>query len=170
MTQRDWNWHKDIDKKCLAPWHSLTINWEGNVFADAVAKFPYGNLYKNTLSQMWNNDVAVKLRQDWSESKTTNPICSQCIAKETSSGYSRRLYFYNNMDPEIVKKTTYDPNASPDILYLEINSSNKCNLKCRMCCGPVSSSWIKDEIKLASNKPDWMPYSCLLYTSDAADE
>jgi len=27
-----------------------------------------------------------------------------------------------------------------------------------MCCGPVSSSWIKDEIKLASSKPDWMPY------------
>jgi len=157
MTQRDWNWHKEIDKKCLAPWHSLTINWQGNVFADAVAKFPYGNLYENTLSQMWESDRAVKLREDWSNSKLDNPICSQCMAKETSSGYSRRLYFYNNMDPEIVKKTKYDPNASPDILYLEINSSNKCNLKCRMCCGPVSSSWIKDEVKLASVKPYWMP-------------
>ena len=56
MTQRDWNWHKEIDKKCLAPWHSLTINWQGNVFADAVAKFPYGNLYESTLSQMWGSD------------------------------------------------------------------------------------------------------------------
>lgn len=157
MAQRDWNWHKEIDKKCLAPWHSLTINWEGNVYADAVARFPYGNLYKNTLSQMWSNDIAVKLRSDWSNGKTDNPVCQQCILKETSSGYSRRLYFYNNIDPEIAKQTSYDPNALPDILYLEINSSNKCNLKCRMCCGPVSSSWIKDEVKLASNKPDWMP-------------
>ena len=30
-------------------------------------------------------------------------------------------------------------------LYLDINTSNKCNLKCIHCRGAVSTGWIKDE-------------------------
>ena len=69
---RDWDWHKTIDKKCLAPWHSLTIDWTGNVYADAVATQPYGNLYKNTLSEMWQLDNAVSLRTSWNNNKFDN--------------------------------------------------------------------------------------------------
>ena len=61
--ERDWEWHKTLDKKCLAPWHSLTIDWAGNVYSDAVATKPYGNLYESTLEEMWNNNTAIGLRQ-----------------------------------------------------------------------------------------------------------
>ena len=51
LNDRDWGYHKSIVKKCVAPWHSLTINWTGDVFADAIAKLQYGNLYDKTLSE-----------------------------------------------------------------------------------------------------------------------
>jgi MoaA/NifB/PqqE/SkfB family radical SAM enzyme len=154
---RDWDWHKTINKKCLAPWHSLTIDWTGNVYADAVATEPYGNLYENTLSEMWYLDKAVKLRDSWSNSKFDNPVCIKCLKKEQTSGSSRRQYFYSNFEPEQIQKATYKTNSDPDIWYLEINPSNKCNLKCRMCSGLISSTWIKDEIQLKEKFPSWMP-------------
>ena len=38
-----------------------------------------------------------------------------------------------------------------DIMFLEFNMSNICNLKCRMCDGINSSAWVKDELKLAEH-------------------
>jgi MoaA/NifB/PqqE/SkfB family radical SAM enzyme len=58
---------------------------------------------------------------------------------------------------ELLKTATYNPDDEPNIWYLEINSSNKCNLKCRMCNGGVSSTWIKEEKQLAKISPPWMP-------------
>tara|TARA_B100000989_G_C19523324_1_gene465435 strand:- start:67 stop:1365 length:1299 start_codon:yes stop_codon:yes gene_type:complete len=154
---RDWDWHKTISKKCLAPWHSLTIDWTGNVYADAVATQPYGSLYENTLSEMWESDKAVNLRNSWNEDKFDNPICKKCFKKEETSGSSRRQYFYSNFEPEQIQKATYEVESKPDIWYLEINPSNKCNLKCRMCSGLISSTWIKDEMQLKQKFPSWMP-------------
>ena len=155
--KRDWDWHKTITKKCVAPWHSLTIEWDGEVYADAVAFKPYGSIYENTLSELWQSDRAVELRKTWSKGVPDNEICNSCIKKEQTVGSSRRQYFYRNLPSELLKTATYDPNEKPNIWYLEINSSNKCNLKCRMCNGQVSSSWVKEEMQLAKITPSWMP-------------
>ena len=50
--ERDWEWHKTLDKKCLAPWHSLTIDWAGNVYSDAVATQPM-EIYMKTPKEMY---------------------------------------------------------------------------------------------------------------------
>ena len=155
--KRDWDWHKTITKKCVAPWHSLTIEWDGLVYADAVAFKPYGSIYENTLTELWNSPKAVDLRKSWSKGLPDNIICASCIKKEETVGSSRRQYFYRNLPSELLKTATYDPEQKPNIWYLEINSSNKCNLKCRMCNGQVSSTWIKEETQLAKISPSWMP-------------
>ena len=155
--KRDWDWHKSITKKCVAPWHSLTIEWDGNVYADAVAFKAYGNIYDNTLTELWQSPLAIELRESWSQGKPNNEICSSCIKKEETVGSSRRQYFYRNLPSELLKTATYNPKDGPNIWYLEINSSNKCNLKCRMCNGTVSSTWIKEEMQLAEMSPSWMP-------------
>ena len=54
----DWEYSKSahtIHKRCIAPWHSLTIQWDGKVYADAISKVEYGNLYDSTLSEMWQS-------------------------------------------------------------------------------------------------------------------
>jgi len=155
--KRDWDWHKTIDKKCIAPWHSLTIDWNGNVYADAVASKPYGSVYKSTLTDLWNSPVAVELRKSWEQGLPHSEICLKCVKKESTVGNSRRQYFYRNLPAELLKTATYNTNEQPNIWYLEINSSNKCNLKCRMCSGQVSSTWIKEEIQLEKIAPKWMP-------------
>ena len=154
---RDWDWHKTITKKCVAPWHSLTIQWDGKVYSDAVAFEPYGSIYSKTLTELWQSPRAVRLRESWSKGKPDNEICHSCIKKEETVGSSRRQYFYRNLPVELLKTATYKIDAEPNIWYLEINSSNKCNLKCRMCNGGVSSTWIKEEKQLAKISPSWMP-------------
>ncbi len=155
--KRDWDWHKTITKKCVAPWHSLTIEWDGLVYADAVAFSPYGSIYENTLTELWDSPKAKSLRKSWTAGLPHKEICSSCIKKEETVGSSRRQYFYRNIPSELLKTATYNPFDKPNIWYLEINSSNKCNLKCRMCNGQVSSSWVKEEIQLAKITPSWMP-------------
>lgn len=158
----NWDWEYSnsahaIHNSCIAPWHSLTIQWDGKVCADAISKVPYGNLYDNTLSEMWQSPVAVRLRNAWSKGYPDPKVCGSCIKKESTIGNSRRQYFYRNISPKLLETATYNPNADPDIWYLEINSSNKCNLKCRMCGGEISSSWVKEEKQLNATMPDWMP-------------
>ena len=75
--KRDWDWHKTITKKCVAPWHSLTIEWDGEVYADAVAFKPYGSIYENTLTELWNSPKAVDLRKSWSKGLPDN-IMNKC--------------------------------------------------------------------------------------------
>ena len=154
----DWDYHKSIQQKCVAPWHSLTIQWDGAVYADAISRIEYGSLYDKTLSELWQSDTAVKLRKSWADGKPDPEICYNCIKKEKTVGNSRRKYFYRNISPQLLRTATYDINAEPDIWYLEINSSNKCNLKCRMCGGEVSSTWIKEEKQLNALSPEWMPF------------
>ena len=79
------------------------------------------------------------------------------IKKNKQPNSPCRQYFYSNFQPEQIKQATYKVDAKPDIWYLEINPSNKCNLKCRMCSGQISSSWIKDETQLQQITPTWMP-------------
>tara|TARA_E500000178_G_scaffold350298_1_gene408947 strand:- start:1890 stop:3134 length:1245 start_codon:yes stop_codon:yes gene_type:complete len=151
---RSWN-------KCMAPWHSLMIQWNGDIFADAVHWTPYDNLHDmtkegRTLKDVWYNDVATKLRSTWDKRFYNPDQCRVCLKKARGGGTNRKNYFENNIPKELQEKATYNVEAEPDIWYLEINSSNKCNLKCRMCNGHISSSWIKEEQKLVEQWPEFM--------------
>ena len=95
--KRDWDWHKTITKKCVAPWHSLTIEWDGMVYADAVAFSPYGSIYENTLTELWQSQKAIDLRKTWTAGLPHKEICASCIKKEETVGSSRRQYFYRNL-------------------------------------------------------------------------
>lgn len=140
--------------RCSAPWHSLLIKWHGGVFPDSQFVGGYGNLTQNNLETIWNSEQARAVRRAFSQNHFPE-ACRQCELKESSVGHSRRLFFRDVMDPYL-NNPSYDPDAAPDIYFLEINSSNLCNLKCVMCNGQVSSAWIKDEQALAALNPSYV--------------
>lgn len=138
--------------KCLAPWHSILVRFNGDIVPDGVYTNRYGNIMTQELPDILNSDIA---------SNTKNSIragvlpeeCSQCVRKENVVGHSRRLFFRDILNP-MVENTNYDYSSNfHDIRFLEFNMSNICNLKCRMCNGISSSAWVKEEIKLNELNP-----------------
>ncbi|NDB80194.1 hypothetical protein EB155_10055, partial [archaeon] len=128
-----------LNPYCIAPWKALSVDFDGNVFPDGIYKKPLGNLHVSSISEMWNNSVWRKLRQDNIDGKI-NDYCLKCANKEKLSGHSRRMFFETFFGAKLPKDElqisqhwkeyeSYRPivyNDNPDIIYLDITTSNKC--------------------------------------------
>ena len=125
------NFYNAPNPLCLAPWNSLTVHPDGRVSPDMHYKGEYGNLYDNTLAEMWHSEQAHQLRADM-KARRYNPACETCQKKDKLVGKSRRHYFWD-IFPHDLKSREVDTLADPDIIYLDFTTSNVCNLKCRIC-------------------------------------
>jgi len=133
--------------KCFAPWHSITVRFNGDIVPCCVYKERYGNVLKTPLNTVLDS-VTASYTKDSFRNGVLPPACQQCTLKEESAGHSRRLFFRDTLNP-MLENTNYDYSKNfTDIYFLEFNMSNICNLKCRMCSGLASSAWVKDDIKL----------------------
>jgi radical SAM protein with 4Fe4S-binding SPASM domain len=71
---------------CRIPWEDLTVNWDGEVClcpVDFDVRWSVGNVRKNSLGDMWNNDLSrafrqVHLKRDYSKVEKRGVICSGC--------------------------------------------------------------------------------------------
>ena len=128
---------------CKAPWNSLVVHMDGSLLPDPVYK---NSDPKTDIHEYWNQTK--ELRESLFNNKFLNN-CLSCKTKEEKIGWSRRKFL--NQSFEHVEHTD-----NMDIRMLEIDMSNNCNLKCRMCSGSYSTSWISDELYL--DKMDWTDY------------
>jgi MoaA/NifB/PqqE/SkfB family radical SAM enzyme len=140
--------------KCLAPWHSILVRFNGDIVPDGLYFNRYGNIFKQTLPEILNSSVAQATKESIL-SGALPPECIQCTRKETVTGHSRRIFFDHTIGP-MLQGTNYTYTKDfHDIRMIEFNMSNICNLKCRMCNGISSSAWIKEEHKLAELSADY---------------
>ena len=136
--------------KCYAPWHSILVRFNGDIVPDGVYTNRYGNVLESSLNDVLNS-ITASYTKDSIRSGVLPPECEQCALKEASVGHSRRLFFRDILNPMLEgNQNDYSKNFH-DIMFLEFNMSNICNLKCRMCDGINSSAWVKDELKLAED-------------------
>jgi len=136
--------------KCYAPWHSILVRFNGDIVPDGVYTNRYGNVLKSSLNTVLNS-ITASYTKDSMRMGQLPPECEQCRLKEATVGHSRRLFFRDILNP-MLEGTNYDYTKNfHDIMFLEFNMSNICNLKCRMCDGINSSAWVKDDLKLAEN-------------------
>ncbi len=70
--------------------------------------------------------------------------CRRCFEEEDSGKRSLRQRY--NAHPSLGLTTVVDTN--PEIRWLEIALSNRCNVACRMCDSRYSTRWLKDEAAL----------------------
>jgi len=84
--QQDWNGNiknnKDIYHPCIIPWSTMTISAMGIVglcVNDYDSKMNLGDVNKNTISEIWNNDKWGNIRKLHSEGKRNNiSFCKGC--------------------------------------------------------------------------------------------
>lgn len=116
----------------------------GEILPDIIFQESWGNIFNQSLSEIWNSPIAVRTRELILAGEV--PMgCRPCRRKEASIGTSRRLYFKNN---RLLGDEREQLTDMPDIRFLEINLSNLCNLKCRMCSSAASTAWVSEEMKI----------------------
>jgi len=147
---------------CPSPWHSILVDWNGDVSPDRHFGTKIGNIFDQTIPEMWGSDVMQRVRASMLNN-TFPEQCHRCQSKEQAVGASRRTFFHDVLVPMLEPGLKYETNPIPDIRFVEINPTNVCNLKCRMCSGEDSTAWLKDEMALISQGLDFRFNSKLGY-------
>lgn len=132
---------------CVAPWLSLNINQNGDIRPCCISNDYFGNVLKDSIEEVWNNDKIKEFRKSMIEQ---NPIdsCRTCYEKELSGQQSLRQIFNKNLFQH-GSKYIYETNDDYSVnefgfIHWDVKLGNKCNFKCRTCC-PGSSSSIEFE-------------------------
>jgi radical SAM protein with 4Fe4S-binding SPASM domain len=66
-------------KHCSLPWTQMSIQSNGDVYPCAVAYDPIGNIYEDTLEDIWQGELMVKFRLGVNDLENMNNDCRDCI-------------------------------------------------------------------------------------------
>ncbi len=76
--------------QCSWPFERMSITWDGDVVPccfDYDKKYVLGNIESSTLTEIWNGEPILLLRNEFMQNNVTNPLCVNC----------RRLYRPNHL-------------------------------------------------------------------------
>lgn len=95
----------------------------------------------HTIEQAWNSEYMQTLRHNF-KNNIRSKGCSQCWKEQALGLKPMRYDSYGYNIPETQVQQPLTP------MRVEINASNICNLRCRICWSHASSRWIKEAKEL----------------------
>lgn len=148
---------------CPLPFLSLTIHPTGKLTHCMMSEEPMGDLNsgwdnenfqtmrKTMLAGKWNlkfddTEPGIHYQSHGGELTTGEADCGNCYLKESRGLQSQRQNWLNNMR-KLFEEGTYESACNitnNQIYHLNLNLSNICNFKCRMCSPNYSNSLIPD--------------------------
>lgn len=133
---------------CILPWTHLHIPADGKLKACCRAsyKLPIGDLNKNKISEIWNNEKFKKIRKNMMEGLECAE-CEDCYQLEKIGTPSFRQVANKDFSGSnyLIDSTSSDGHLSKEeIAFVDVRFSNICNFKCRTC-NPTQSSLIAKE-------------------------
>jgi MoaA/NifB/PqqE/SkfB family radical SAM enzyme len=137
-----------LKKFCVLPFVSLEANPMGEcrVCCNSTVTIPNIDLRKNTLTEAFNSDYMVNLRNQFLQGKQPEE-CETCWAEEKSGRVSKRINSARRLK-EYLKNTNFKSASDGKLLFLDLKLGNICNLKCRICGSFSSSKWAQEEIDI----------------------
>ena len=162
---------------CSLPWIGIHAWPDGSVFPCCMYNFntPLGNINKENIADLVNNDEYKKLRQQLLNGEKPAG-CNRCYQLEESGVQTlRKSTAVTHSDYETAILNSQELTMG-DVKYLDVRFSNICNFKCRTCGPELSSKW-GAEIPMLKNEPDpgiiqiprekfWSYYEKALETAD----
>jgi hypothetical protein len=138
---------------CILPWIHQYIDLKGDVKLCGFGKnssLPLGNIREQSFSEIWNNENFKKIRLEMLNGKRPD-FCENCYKHEDL--FPKTYSSYRNITNKEYEKylnvidETLEDGSLPlmKIRFVDINWSNICNLKCRMCRSSSSSSIALEE-------------------------
>lgn len=143
---------------CMMPWVHMHAFPDGRAYPCCFSDYwhPVGDLRKNTMVEIWNQDAYKTMRQNMLNDKPSKE-CVKCYEQEENGFFSLRNDANKTYGHHINETNhTLPDGTNPEfkIRYWDIRFSNLCNFSCRTC-GPVfSSNWYNDHVKLYNRIPD----------------
>ena len=147
---------------CILPWVHQYIGAQGDVKPCCIYQHKYelGNLKKNSLEEIFNNEETKKLRLDMLNG-VKRPECKECTLKEgvlrsTLRNSMNSRFTHKSLKQSLdvlnqLKSTQPDGTVSTHkLFYMDVRFNNLCNFKC-MTCSPVFSSSLIEEFNLVYN-------------------
>jgi len=131
---------KNKDVICAAPWSHLYVDTGGLVRPCCTQEIVYGDTNTTSIKDIWNSSETIKFRKNLLAGNKQEG-CKFCYQQEKHTGQSLRTGLnsqYGNLISE-------DVTPEMRIKYLDIRSSNLCNMACIMCGSTYSSNWYDDE-------------------------
>ena len=143
---------------CMLPWMHMHAFPDGRAYPCCLSDYwhPVGDLRKNTMEEVWNQDAYKTMRTNMLAGKECKE-CTKCYEQEQHGAFSMRNDSNRNYGHHIAEAEQTNADGSVDdfkIRYWDVRFSNLCNFSCRSC-GPIfSSNWYNDHVKLYNRKPD----------------
>ena len=137
------------DVICAAPWMHLYIEPSGEARPCCTHDLEYGDTDISSIADIWNGDPIKKFRKELIEG-TNQDGCKWCYQQEKYTGSSLRT----GLNSQYGHMISNDPTPLLQIKYLDVRSSNLCNMACIMCGSSYSSAWHDDEMNLDPNVPN----------------
>ena len=134
--------------RCLMPWYGLSLSPRGDVKPCCLSEELKENIYSNDFDSVKKSysssegfrELRRKFLKDIKPSK-----CKACWEREKFIEYSRRIWFDEKFSEYINPSNLSEIVDDPQWVQMDINLSNQCNLKCRMCGVWASHQWVGDE-------------------------
>ena len=174
LTTDEWEKLTQSNTFCMLPWVHMHAFPDGRAYPCCLSDYwhPVGDLRKNTMSEIWNQDPYRTMRKNMLADKSCKE-CVKCYEQEKHGAFSMRNDSnrnYGHLIKEI--KHTKEDGTHPEfkIRYWDVRFSNLCNFSCRSC-GPIfSSNWYNDHVKLYNRKPDVLGRDMARVEYTAGDE
>lgn len=74
---------------CAYPWHSVSVTWQGKVVPccrDVNEAVVLGDLRRDSLEKIWNDEPIQQLRREFSSRKVATPLCASCTENSLEIG------------------------------------------------------------------------------------
>lgn len=158
LTADEWSKLTESKSFCMLPWTHMHAFPDGRAYPCCLADYwhPVGDLRKNTMREVWNQDKYKTMRTNMLADKPCVE-CTKCYEQEQHGQFSMRNDSNRNYGHLIREVANTHADGTHDefkIRYWDVRFSNLCNMKCRSC-GPIfSSQWYNDHVKLYGKVPD----------------
>jgi len=134
---------------CTAPFTSVVVDTHKGVRPCCTWDDAYfGNLRSEGLAGIlqgpaWTALKEAHLRGEWPRG------CINCLERERETGWSlRQSYLDRRASLQGAEGCYFSRDWRQGLTYLELNTTNLCNLACIHCTGAFSSRWLAEERRL----------------------
>lgn len=140
---------------CMAPFMHIHNVPNGDILPCCIGLGgSMGNLYENSIEEIWNNEKYRQLRNDMLNDVPSNH-CTRCYKEEEwGNKHSLRKIFNNQYADkyyELVNDTQDGVVKNMKFVKWDFRFNNLCNLACTACHPTYSSSWVPIMKQVDSN-------------------
>ena len=154
-TGPDRHFKKDNKTFCVLPFVHIHVDTDGIYKPCCVsprglsqAEGHMGDVTKIPVEEIFNSDEMKKFRLDVLNGVSRPDICDTCYQGDAGGFSTYRTGQNENLNDLIessIEAMEADGYLEPKLKSWDIRYSNLCNLKCRTCGDPYSTTWSKEE-------------------------